>query len=122
MNLEIKKLTDEESSNYQISIDKFFTMIDEDTTFLIKNYGLDYTYTSPHFIYHIKKIDENFNEEEYFESLKTVLITYKPTIFFMDCLKQKYSSFNYYLNYIEYLVNPMSYEIFIQMLLHLLFQ
>ena len=59
----------------------------------------------------IKKIDENFDDEEYFESLKTVLFSYKPIVLFMDCLKQKHSSFNFYLNYIEYLVNPMSYDL-----------
>ena len=105
-----KTLTEEECSSYQIGIDKFFQMLHEDTIFLIKNYGNDYDYTCSHFAYHLKKIDETFNDEEYFESLKTVLITYKPTVKFMQCLKQKFSSFNYYLNYIEYLVNPMSFD------------
>ena len=105
-----KTLTEEESYSYQNQIYTFFKMIDEDTIFLIKNYGNDYTYTCEHFIYRLKKIDENFDDEEYFESLKTVLFSYKPTVLFMDCLKQKHSSFNFYLNYIEYLVNPMSYD------------
>ena len=105
-----KTLKQEDFFSYENAFYEFFKMIDEDTVFLIKNYGYDYDYTSPHFVYHLKKIDENFDDEEYFESLKTVLVTYKPTIFFMNCLKQKYSSFNFYLNYIEYLVNPMSYD------------
>ena len=105
-----KTLTEEECSAYQTGIDLFFQMLHEDTIYLIKNYGEDYDYTCSHFVYHLKKIDETFNDEQYFESLKTVLITYKPTIKFMKCLRQKFSSFNYFLNYIEYLVNPMSFD------------
>ena len=105
-----KTLTEEESNSYQNEMSLFFKMIDEDTAFLIKNFGNDYIYTCEHFIYRLKKIDENFDDEEYFESLKTVLFSYKPTVLFMGCLKQKHSSFNFYLNYVEYLVNPMSYD------------
>ena len=105
-----KTLTNEDSSLYQSAIFQFFKMLDEDTTFLILNDNLDYDYTCQHFIYHLKQIDENFDDKQYFESLKTVLITYKPTILFMNCLKQKYPTFNFYLNYIEYLVNPMSFD------------
>ena len=67
--------------------------------------------------------DKNFNylnketitsgpndDENYFESLKTVYVTYKPVILFMNCLRQKSPNFIYYFNYIEYLVNPLSYE------------
>ena len=103
-------MTEEESNSYQNEMNLFFKMIDEDTAFLIKNFGNDYIYTCEHFIYRLKKIDENFDDEEYFESLKTVLFSYKPTVLFMGCLKQKHSSFNFYLNYVEYLVNPMSYD------------
>jgi len=106
-----KTLTKEDSSSYRESINQFFTLLDEDTKFLILNYLNDYDYTCQHFIYHLKKFDENFDDKQYFESLKTVLVTYKPTILFMNCLKQKYPPpFNYYLNYIEYLVNPMSFD------------
>ena len=105
-----KTLKEEDYFGYDNAFYSFFKMIDEDTKFIIKNYGYDYDYTSPHFNYHLKRIDENFDDEEYFESLKTVIITYKPTFLFMNCLKQKYSTFNFYLNYIEYLVNPMSYD------------
>ena len=105
-----KTLHEEDTPSYENGIYIFLEMIEEDTVFLIKNYGNDYSYSCSHFIYQLKKIDENFDDEEYFESLKSVLITYKPTILFMNCLRQKHSSFNFYLNYIEYLVNPMSYD------------
>ena len=106
-----KTLTMEDSSSYQGAINQFFALLDEDTKFLISEYGNDYDYSCQHFIYHLKKIDENFDDKLYFESLKTVLETYKPTILFMNCLKQKHPPpFNYYLNYIEYLVNPMSFD------------
>ena len=106
-----KTLTKEDSSSYQQSINQFFTMLEEDTKFLILNYGNDYDFSCQHFIYHLKKFDENFDDKQYFESLKTVLVTYKPTILFMNCLKQKHPPpFIYYLNYIEYLVNPMSFD------------
>ena len=96
--------------SYQTSFQTLFEQIDDDTVFLIKNYKKDYVYTSQHFIYHLKKIDETFNEESYFESLKTVYVTYIPKIYFMDCLKEKNPTFTYYFSYIEYLVNPLSYE------------
>jgi hypothetical protein len=106
-----KTLTKDDSSLYQQSINQFFTMLDEDTKFLILNYGNDYDFSCQHFIYHLKKFDENFDDKQYFESLKTVLVTYKPTILFMNCLKQKHPPpFNFYLNYIEYLINPMSFD------------
>ena len=107
-----KTLTLSESSSYQTAFETFFEMIDADTVFIIQNYKKDYDYTSPHFIYHLKQIDENFDDQSYFESLKSVYVTYKPTVLFMNCLKQKISNFNdiYYLNYIEYLVHPMSYD------------
>ena len=105
-----KTLTDEDSPSYAIAIYTFFQMLDEDTVFIIQNYGYDYNYKCQHFVYELIKIDETFNDAEYFESLKTPLITYKPTILFMNCLRQKYSTFNFYLNYIEFLVNPMSYD------------
>ena len=106
-----KTLSISESSSYQTGIQTFFDMINDDTIFLIKNYQKDYDYTSPHFIYHLKKIDYTFDDKSYFESLKTVYITYKPTILFIDCLKQKYPGFNdFYFSYIEYLVHPMSYD------------
>ena len=107
-----KTLTLSESSSYQTAFETFFEMIDADTVFIIQNYKKDYDYTSPHFIYHLKQIDENFDDQSYFESLKSVYVTYKPTVLFMNCLKQKISNLNdiYYLNYIEYLVHPMSYD------------
>ena len=105
-----KTLSEEDTPSYENGIYIFLDMINIDTVYLIKNYGKDYTYECSHFIYQLKKIDENFDDEAYFESLKSVLITYKPTVLFMNCLKQKHPSFNYFLNYIEYLVNPMSYD------------
>ena len=106
-----KTLTKEDSSSYQESINQFLILLEEDTKFLISHYQNDYDFSCQHFIYHLKKFDENFDDKQYFESLKTVLVTYKPTILFMNCLKQKHPPpFNYYLNYIEYLVNPMSFD------------
>ena len=96
--------------SYKDYFQTLFDQIDDDTVFLIKNYKKDYKYTCQHFIYHLKKIDETFNDENFFESLKTVYVTYKPIIFFMKCLKEKHPTFNYYFSYIEYLVNPLSYE------------
>ena len=107
-----KTLTYEEVLQYKNYFEKFFLMIDEDTSFIIKNniYGDRYDYSCPYFNYYILKINETFDDEEFFNSLKTVLVSYKPTISFMKCLKEKYNSFTYYLNYIEYLVNPMSFD------------
>jgi hypothetical protein len=105
-----KTLTVSEYSSYKTAFQLLFESIDDDTVFLIKNYGKDYDYTSQHFIYHLKKIDETFNDESYFESLKTVYVTYKPIIFFMDCLREKEPTFKYFFSYIEYLVNPLSYD------------
>ena len=106
-----KTLTKEESLEYKNYIENYFKMIDEDTSYIIQKYQNDYRYTSKYFNYYLININENFNDEQFFESLKTVIISYKPTIKFMECLKEKSpSSFNYYLNYIEYLVNPLSFD------------
>ena len=91
-------------------------MIDSDTSFIIKeceNRGEcneEYIYESEHFSYYLIKINELFDDVSFFESLKTVWITYKPVVLFMNCLRQKYTSFNLYFNYIEYAVNPLSFE------------
>ena len=69
--------------------------------------------TSEHFSYYLLRIDEYFDENNFFESLKTVWITYKPSVSFMNCLKAKrlgVGSFDYFFNYIEFAVNPLSYE------------
>ena len=105
-----KTLTLAEFSTYKTAFQKLFDQIDEDTIFIIQKYGKDYDYTSQHFIYHLKKIDQTFDDESYFESLKTVYVTYKPVILFMNCLRQKNPNFIYFFNYVEYLVNPLSYE------------
>ena len=105
-----KTLTVAEYSSYKTAFQQLFDQLDEDTVFIIQKYGKDYVYTCQHFIYHLKKIDETFDDESYFESLKTVYVTYKPVILFMNCLRQKNPNFIYYFNYIEYLVNPLSYE------------
>ena len=85
-------------------------MLDEDTVYLIQNYGQNYQYSCQYFNYYLIQINENFRDETFFDSLKTVLVSYKTTILFMKCLKAKYPTFNFYLNYIEYLVNPMSFD------------
>ena len=78
---------------------------------MIKNYHENYIYSCQYFNYYLIKIDQNFNDEDFFDSLKTVYISYKTSISFMKCLKEKYPlPFNFYLNYIEYLVNPMSFD------------
>ena len=105
-----KTLTVSEYSTYQKAYQTFFEMIDEDSSFIIKNYGKDYEYKSPHFNYYLKKINEKFNDKDFFESLKTVYITYKPIILFMDCLREKNPTFNYYFSYVEYLVHPLSFD------------
>ena len=105
-----KTLTEEEVSLYKNYFEKFYRMIDEDTVFLIKYYQYDYYYTCQYFNYYLIEITQDFDDEEFFDSLKTVLVSYKPTILFMKCLKEKYESFSFYLNYIEYLVNPMSFD------------
>ena len=105
-----KTLTLSEYSSYKTSFQILINQIDEDSVFLIQNYGKDYDYENQHFIYHLKKIDEKFDDESYFESLKTVYVTYKPVILFMNCLKERSPTFNYFFSYVEYLVNPLSYE------------
>ena len=105
-----KTLTVSEYSSYQSAYQTFFDMLDDDTVFIIKNYKKDYDYQSQHFIYHLKKINQYFNDQNYFESLKTIYENYKPIIYFMDCLKRKNPSFTYYLSYVEYLVHPLSFD------------
>ena len=111
-----RTLTVSEYSIYQAGFQKFFDMIDSDTSFIIKeceNKGEcneEYIYESEHFSYYLIKINELFDDVSFFESLKTVWITYKPVVLFMNCLRQKYTSFNLYFNYIEYAVNPLSFE------------
>ena len=105
-----KTLKEEEVLQYKNYFEKFFKMIEEDTSFMINNYKSDYNYSCQYFNYYLVKIDENFDDEGFFESLKTVLVSYKTSVLFMNCLKHYHSSFNYYLNYIEYLVNPMSFD------------
>ena len=105
-----RTLTVSEYSVYQTGFQKFFEMIDEDTIFLIKKYGQEYIYETEHFSYYLLRIDENFDDEEFFESLKTVWVTYKPIVLFMKCLREKKESFDYFFNYVEYNVNPLSYE------------
>ena len=105
-----RTLTVSEYSIYQTAFQKFFSMIDEDTVFLIKNWGEEYVYQTEHFSYYLLRIDQNFDDAGFFDSLKTVWITYKPIVLFMECLREKYDSFDYYFNYVEYAVNPLSYE------------
>ena len=106
-----RTLTLAEYSIYQTAFQKFLNMIDEDTVFIIRKYGQEYHYESEHFSYYLIRIDENFDDAEFFESLKTVWVTYKPIVLFMECLKEKYeTSFDFYFNYVEYNVNPLSYE------------
>ena len=105
-----RTLTVSEYSVYQSGFQKFFDMLNEDTIFLINNYGEDYIYESEHFSYYLIKINQNFDDVDFFESLKTVWITYKPVVLFMDCLRAKFPTFDYYFNYIEYAVNPLSFE------------
>ena len=105
-----RTLTVSEYSIYQTAFQKFFSMIDEDTVFLIKNWGEEYIYQTEHFSYYLLRIDQNFDDAGFFESLKTVWVTYKPIVLFMECLKEKYDSFDYFFNYVEYAVNPLSYE------------
>ena len=105
-----RTLTVSEYSVYQVGFQKFFNMLDEDTVFLIKEYKEEYIYESEHFSYYLIRINEFFDDINFFESLKTVWITYKPVVLFMNCLRAKYSSFDYYFNYIEYAVNPLSFE------------
>ena len=106
-----KTLTKDEVLTYKTSFEKFYLMLDEDTIFMIKNYHENYIYSCQYFNYYLIKIDQNFNDEDFFDSLKTVYISYKTSISFMKCLKEKYPlPFNFYLNYIEYLVNPMSFD------------
>ena len=109
-----RTLTVSEYSVYQTAFKNFLNMIDEDTQFLIKaleNKGeKDYIYESEHFTYYLIKIDENFDDVLFFESLQTVWITYKPVVSFMDCLKERSEKIDYYFNYVEYNVNPLSFE------------
>ena len=106
-----KTLTQEEVLDYKNSFEKFYSMLDEDTIFMIKNYQYNYIYSCQYFNYYLIQINQNFDDEEFFDSLKTVYISYKSSISFMKCLKEKYPfPFYFYLNYIEYLVNPMSFD------------
>ena len=108
-----RTLTVSEYSVYQEAYKKFFEMIDEDTKSIIEIWGEDYVYQSEHFSYYLKRIDENFDDASFFESLKTVWVTYKPVVLFMNCLREKKPIFGndyYYFNYVEYAVNPLSYE------------
>ena len=106
-----KTLTEDESFLYKNYFEKFFRMLDEDTVFFLgKNYPLDYKYSCQYFNYYLIKINENFNDEDFFDSLKTVYVSYKTSISFMKCLREKYTTFNFILNYVEYLVNPMSFD------------
>ena len=105
-----KTLKDEEVLKFRNYFEKFFRMIDEDTSFIITHYKNDYIYSCQYFNYYLVKINNDFDDKEFFESLKTVLVSYKSTILFMDCLKAKYPTIDFYFNYIEYLVNPMSFD------------
>ena len=109
-----RTLTVSEYSVYQTAFQKFFEMIDDDTVFIIRNFinnwEKDYIYESEHFTYYLIRIDQNFDDVLFFDSLKTVWFTYKPIVLFMDCLRQKKESFDYFFNYVEYAVNPLSYE------------
>ena len=89
----VKNFKSELQNNSNSNID---INIDEDTVFLIKYYQYDYTYTCQYFNYYLIEITQDFDDEEFFDSLKTVLISYKPTILFMKCLKEKYESFTFY--------------------------
>lgn len=81
-----------------------------DASAIIKNYKKSYEFKSTHFNFFLEKIDETFDEDDFFETKKTLEDEYKPKIKFMKCLRSKRGSFNLFLNYIEFLQNPLSYD------------
>ncbi len=109
LNLRNVTLSIEQQKIFKIFFDNFMNILDKNTIFLIQNYKKDYKFSTKHFDYHLIKIDENFNEYSYYEKNKFEK-KYLSYIYFMDCLKDKTSKFNYYLNLIIYKQNLFSYD------------
>ena len=98
-----------QQTNYENAFYMFTDMLEGFTKFLIENNYPDYDFESTHFHYIFLKITESFSDSEWFEQNNYVK-HYKSYVLFMDCLKTKRASFNYYLNIIEYKQYPYSWE------------
>ena len=109
INLRNITLSFDEQKIFKIAFNNFIEIINKNTIFLIQNYQKDYEFSTKHFNYHLIKINENFIEYSYYEK-HNFEKNYLPYINFMDCLKDKYSKFDYYLNLIIYKQNLFSYE------------
>ena len=102
-------LTKSQETIYEKGFKKIINMIEKNTEYLIKNYHNEYSYSSNHFNYYLLKISQSFKEDDFFKANNNIK-KYKPYFYFMKCLQTKHQSFNYYLNYIEYLQTPTSYD------------
>ena len=112
-------LSNSDNRNYTLSIEQeniynnafknYIEIMDKLSNFLIKNYNQEYNFISPHFDYYLIKIDETFNETKFYEDNKFQK-NYIQYVNFMDCLIDKYSSFEYYLNLITFKQNLFSFN------------
>ena len=96
-----------QQKDYETAYGNFIGYMTTVTEYLIKNYNKDYVYTTPRINYTLIKIDETFNETEFFETFPS---SYSPYINFMSCLTDKHPSFSYWFLFIHYFQYPFSYD------------
>lgn len=96
-----------QQKDYEIAYTNFIGYMTTVTKYLINNYKTDYIYKTDRLHYYLLKIDETFNDTSFFSTFPD---DYLPYVEFMGCLKEKKSSFSYWLLYLQYLQYPFSYD------------